>query len=179
MFQIRNQNEHDLDFLQRILQREAHAHALFIPQGDETADQLLAQISAYVQDQDKGALIYADEPSGQPVGVAIYRCRGGAGPFTETEVFSRIDPKVLPAKGDFLEVVLFWIHPDYRRLGLGRELAKRLEGEAHHRNIHTIYLQTEGKNAGAMAFTRAMRYKEVYRGPLWDEVVRVGLIKRV
>ncbi len=176
MLHIRPQNAKDLDFLYRILQREAHAHPLPMAGEEETA---YAQAAAFTCDADKGALIYEDAPSGQYVGAALYRCRNRNEECAPGEIFAQLESRLFPAGGGFLETVLCWINPDYRRLGLGSELLAQLEQEARRRDIHLVYLHTEGKNIAGKRFARKMAYREVFRGPMWDDTVRVGLVKRV
>ena len=160
MLNIRVQNDNDLDFLTRLLEIEANAP--------------LAP-AATTQE----AYIFADNPSGRYAGAVIYRRRNTDESFAATEVLSQVDLDTLPRRGEFIEVILCWIHPDYRRLGLGRELLTHLEKAAHHNGIHLVYLQTGGKNVAGKQFARKMKYKEIFRGRIGDEPLKIGYMKKV
>jgi hypothetical protein len=45
--------------------------------------------------------------------------------------------------------------------------------------MHLVYTHTEAGNPHVLALNRKMGYREVRRGPIWDEVVRMGLVKQV
>jgi GNAT superfamily N-acetyltransferase len=180
LLNIRAQKRGDEDFIADILQKMICSHCELKSGSGDEPEMLRETASRFViDDHERGAFIYEDLPSGSPVGMALYRCRNRHDEFPTYEVFGRLDPKLFPAGGLFMQVVLFWVHPGYRRLGLGTELMRQVEAESRRRRIHLICLLIEGTNRPAMQFIRRLRYREVERGPVWDQVVRVCLIKRV
>ncbi|HHW09851.1 MAG TPA: GNAT family N-acetyltransferase [Firmicutes bacterium] len=184
MLNIRVQKSGDEAFIAEILQKmhRSHCELKTAAGGGEEPDAATAKEIAFrfVNAADeRGAFIYEDLPSGTPVGIVLYRCRNRQDAFPDYEVFGRLDPRLFPSGGRFLQVVLLWVHPGYRRLGLGSELLRRVEAEARLRQIRLLFLLVEGTNRPAMQLVRRLRYREITRGPVWDQVVRVSLIKRV
>ena len=86
---------------------------------------------------------------------------------------------LVPADGRFIEVFQLWVEPAFRRRGLGLKLKRTLEDHAARREIGLIYTHVRADNGPAIMLNHRLGYREIFRGPLWDEVVRVGLIKRV
>ncbi len=139
-----------------------------------------AKIAAFAAGPDKGAWVYEDAEAGRPVGMilAVFRDRrneprGEASDF----LFRFIDERILPPDGRFCEVFQLWVDPAWRRLGLATALKRQLEGEARRRGMRMIYTHTRERNAGVVALNLQLGYQEVRRGPMWDEAVRVSLVK--
>lgn len=173
MLRMRTQKESDRQFLLDILQRESHSHPLYC-QSDTPEDAVVHLLN----DRDKGALIFEDDSSGKQVGVVIFRYRNLAEQY-DNEVFNQLDADLFTPNGAFVEVVLLWIQPDYRQLGLGSDLLRNLERQAKRRNIHLLYMQTEGTNIPGKRFLRKLKFNEVRQGPIWDDTVRVSVIKKI
>ena len=45
--------------------------------------------------------------------------------------------------------------------------------------VHALYTHTEERNTHVIEMNLKLGYREVRRGPIWDEIVRVSLIKRL
>lgn len=56
-------------------------------------------------------------------------------------------------------------------------LKKRLEEVANTNNVNLIYTHIEERNLHVIELNKKLGYKEVRRGPIWDEIVRISLIK--
>ena len=99
--------------------------------------------------------------------------------FESWSVFPEIDKKHFPGDGRFCEVFQLWVRRDYRRKGLATKLKRRLEEESLARGIGTMYTHTEEENAHVIALNSKLGYSEVRRGPIWDGILRVSLIKHL
>jgi putative hydrolase of the HAD superfamily len=141
-----------------------------------------AKIAAYAADPDKGAWVYEDIEAGRPVGMVMANFRDRRRePHDEASdfLFRYIDERILPPDGLFCEVFQLWVDPAWRRLGLATALKRQLEGEARRRGMGMIYTHTRARNAGVLALNAQLGYQEVRCGPMWDEAVRVSLVKRL
>jgi ribosomal protein S18 acetylase RimI-like enzyme len=86
---------------------------------------------------------------------------------------------LLPAEALYAEVFQLWVRPEVRRQGLGRALKRKLEQGARQRGAVLVYTHTRARNEHVLALNRALGYHELRRGPLWDEVERVSLVKKL
>ena len=139
------------------------------------------KIAGFVTDKDKGAWVVEDTDTGRPIGMTLCYFRDRLHkPRTEaTEfLFRFIDESILPDDGRFCEIFQLWVDPAYRRRGLGSQLKQQAEDESRRRGIHVIYTHTRERNAGVIDLNRKLGYVEIRRGPMWDEAVRVSLVKR-
>jgi ribosomal protein S18 acetylase RimI-like enzyme len=88
-----------------------------------------------------------------------------------------LPPAVFPPDGRFLHLYDLWIDPSIRRRGVARALKRVLEAEAAARGVRMIYTVTEATHRAVLDLNAQLGYVEVYRGPMWDPVERVGLAK--
>jgi ribosomal protein S18 acetylase RimI-like enzyme len=86
-------------------------------------------------------------------------------------------PAVFPPDGRFLHLYDLWVDPSIRRRGVARALKRVLEAEAAARGVRMIYTVTEATHRAVLDLNAQLGYVEVYRGPMWDAVERVGLAK--
>jgi ribosomal protein S18 acetylase RimI-like enzyme len=86
---------------------------------------------------------------------------------------------LFPADGGFCEIFQLWVAPEYRRQGLATHLKQQAEEEAQRRGINLLYTHTEESNKHVIELNLKLGYSEVRRGPMWDEAVRVSLIKQM
>jgi GNAT superfamily N-acetyltransferase len=142
------------------------------------------KIRPYVTDPDKGA--YLEEVDGVPVGAILARFRdlsaeddGPANRLLLERVFAEIDPSWMPADRRFTEVFNLWVAPEHRRRGIATRLKRRLEEESRRRGIGLVYTHTDDDHAHVVALNEKLGYVVVRRGTIWDDVVRVSLVKRV
>ena len=138
------------------------------------------KIREFIDDDDKVAFVLVDESSQERVGGVLGRFRDRLKEsFASWSVFGEIDKKHFAGDGRFCEVFQLWVHRDYRRKGLATKLKTRLEEESLARGIGTMYTHTEEENAHVIALNLKLGYFEVRRGPIWDEIPRVSLIKHL
>jgi ribosomal protein S18 acetylase RimI-like enzyme len=181
MLSIRRAGITDLDFLVRV-DRDDEGYT--IPSPKEWTEAEIAQhrdkFAGFVTDPNEGAWVYEDTTTGRLVGAILCRFRDrrheadtGANAF----LFRYIPDDWVPADGRFCEVFNLWIDPAYRRQGLATNLKRCIEIETLRRGISLIYTHTEERNEHVLALNQKLGYREIRRGPIWDEVVRVSLIK--
>ena len=178
---LRAANQDDLGFLIEIdlLDEGCTTPEVYTP---EELIKHRAKISAFITNADHGAWILEDVGVGCTAGVIMCRFRDPM-----CEVANDEDRFVLAAMtGDwpssdkgYCSMFQLWVAPAYRRQGLATQLKKHIETEAKQRGIYAMYTHTEEKNAHVIALNLKLGYREIRRGPIWDEVVRVSLVKRL
>lgn len=94
-------------------------------------------------------------------------------------ILHRIDRYVFPNDGQIMEVYQLWVDKNYRKRGIASELKLRLEDEAKTRGIQLVYSYTEESNILVIKMNNKLDYKEVWRGPIWDGIVRIAFIKHI
>lgn len=60
---------------------------------------------------------------------------------------------------------------------LAVQLKEHLEVDVIKRGIGLIYTHTRESNLHVLEMNRRLGYAEIRRGPIWDEVIRVSLVK--
>jgi len=118
------------------------------------------------------------DADGTPIGVILWLVRLLA-ETDPTYVFRQLDASLFPADGRFIEIFQLWVDPAYRRRGIATALKREVEVAARARNIGLIYTHTEEINTHVLALNAKLGYREVRRGPIWDDVVRVSLVKQL
>ena len=94
-------------------------------------------------------------------------------------IFQELDRKFFQNDGRFLEIFQLWVHPNYRRKGLATNLKLKLEEAARSHGVNLIYTHTEETNLEVIELNKNLNYQEVRRGPIWDDITRVSLIKHL
>jgi ribosomal protein S18 acetylase RimI-like enzyme len=125
---------------------------------------------------DGGALMV--DVDGQPVGAILWRART-LDTVEAWSVFRTLDAALFPAEGAFAEIFQLWVAPSHRRRGIATLLKRAVEAAARSRQLGLIYTHTEASHTHVLALNEKLGYREVRRGPLWDEVIRVSLIKQL
>ena len=97
----------------------------------------------------------------------------------EGDLIGRLPASLFPPDGRFLQVYELWVAPALRDRGVATALKQVLEAIARNRGVSMIYTVTEVVHATARRLNSRLGYSEVYRGPMWDEVERVALAKRL
>jgi ribosomal protein S18 acetylase RimI-like enzyme len=118
------------------------------------------------------------ESDGLMVGAILWRVRRLELVDSES-VFRAIDRSVFPPDGAFAEIYQLWVDPQHRRGGIGTALKRSMEMVVRSQNIRLIYTHTEEANSHVLALNKKLGYREVRRGPIWDAVVRVSLVKNL
>ena len=138
------------------------------------------KITGFITNADDEAWVYENKVTGKLVGTIMYRFRDRQHEQrTEANefLFSFIGDDWLPSDGRFCEVYNLWINPIYRRQGLAKRLKQHMELEVRNRNIKMIYTHTEEQNKHVIEMNMKLGYYEIRRGPLWDSIIRVSLVK--
>jgi ribosomal protein S18 acetylase RimI-like enzyme len=138
------------------------------------------RIRTYLSASDKVTLIAESFPPRTPLGVicALYRDID-TDEFEPTSVFWKLPRSLFPSNGRFCEIYQLWVSPSCRRAGMAVNLKQALEVECQKHGIELIYTHTEINNIPAISLNHKLGYIEVRRGPTWDEVERVSLVKRL
>ena len=181
MPKLRRAELSDLSFLSWIdREDEGVSSSQLIGQCDADLERHRRKIREFIDDDDKVAFVLVDESSQERVGGVLGRFRDRLKEsFASWSVFGEIDKKHFAGDGRFCEVFQLWVHHDYRRSGLATRLKMKLEEETLARGIGTMYTHTEEENAHVIALNSKLGYFEVRRGPIWDEIPRVSLIKHL
>jgi ribosomal protein S18 acetylase RimI-like enzyme len=139
------------------------------------------KIMKFVINDERGAFIYEDINSGKRVGMIMYSIanRDAEYPPSWKTIFHELDRGLFQEDGRFIEVFNLWVEPSFRRTGIATKLKKKLEETAIINGVNLIYTHTEERNLHVIELNKKLGYKEVRRGPIWDEIIRISLIKHI
>ena len=179
MFILREAAAADLEFLVEIdLKDEGVTVSHMAEAGPEELAEHRAKIAGFLADEDKAAWVYEETETGRIVGIILWRYRNRLREtFEGWSIFPELDAGLFPPDGAFCEIFQLWVAPKYRRRGLATSLKKQAEAESLRRGVRLLYTHTEERNAHVIEMNRELGYREVRRGPIWDEIIRVSLIK--
>lgn len=169
----------DLDFLVAVDRKDEGCLSTYMESwGPEDRAEHRNKIAAFVLDRNKAAWVYEDTDTNRLVGMALWRYRNRLhDQLEEWSIFGEMSERLFPPDGNFCEMFQLWIAQAYRRRGLATRLKRQAEGESLRRGIALLYTHTEASNAHVIEMNLKLGYREVRRGPIWDEIVRVSLIK--
>jgi GNAT superfamily N-acetyltransferase len=170
--QSRRGDSTDLEFLVDIELTDEGVTPGYRSDGD--LDRVRELIASFI-DHD-GAVVAVTR--GARIGSILWRLRDLAG-VESWSVFRELDRSCFPADGAFAEIFQLWVDPQYRRRGIATMLERAVEMEARSSGAGMIYTHTEARHEHVLALNHKLGYREVRRGPIWDAVVRVSLIKRL
>jgi GNAT superfamily N-acetyltransferase len=167
----------DLDFLIRVdLKDEGSSSDFYAQFTEEELQQHRKKIGEFIDQPDRGAWVH--EVDRKPISAILYTFRTRNEKLWDSDrVYDEIDPSLFPQDGRFCEVFQLWVHPNHRRQGLATELKMTLEHDALVRGVKMLYTHTEDCNLHVIEMNLKLGFKEVRRGPIWDEFVRVSLVK--
>ncbi len=182
MITIRLAQPADLDFLvETDLLTEGYTVSADEPvMSEEERAAHRAKIAGFLTDPDQAAWVAEDEMNGQRAGTIMARFRDRLHePPTEANLFlfRYLDAACFPADGRFCEIFQLWVQPAYRRQGLATRLKNTVEAETRRRGLKMIYTHTEATNPHVVEMNLKLGYQEIRRGPIWDEIERVSLVK--
>ncbi len=183
MFTIRPATLADLDFLVRVdRSEEGYTITSPIQWTEEEIENHREKIAGFVRDPNQGAWVFEKNATSQWIGAILCRFRdllheekSEANEF----LFRYLPADWIPPDGRFCEVFDLWIDPHYRRRGLATHLKRHIEKESLRRGIKLMYTHTEERNEHVIALNIKLGYREIRRGPIWDEIVRVSFIKEL
>lgn len=121
----------------------------------------------------------ADEKTGKRTGLIMYSIVNRDGKFPWKTIFHELDRSLFQEDGRFVEIFQLWVAPEYRRSGIATKLKLKLEELAKKNDVNLIYTHTEERNKHVLELNEKLGYRIVRRGPIWDEIVRVSLIKQM
>lgn len=181
MFTLREATSTDLNF---IVEVDLKDEGVTFPHMAEATPEEFAEhrskIAAFLSDSDKATWVYEDTETGRVIGLILWRYRNRRQEaFEGWNIFPQIDEGLFPPDGAFCEIFQLWVAPAFRRRGLASALKQQAETESRRRGVHSLYTHTEERNTHVIEMNLKLGYREVRRGPIWDEVVRVSLIKRL
>ena len=181
MIKLRKAVPDDLDFLVWIdLEDEGVTSSYKDDWTDTDYAEHRRKVKEFIDHDDSIGFILIDDASKERVGGIYGRFRDRLKEAASSEsIFHKIEVRHFIGDGRFCEIFQLWVHPDYRRRGLGTRLKRKLEEESLAREVRTIYTHTEDENTHVIELNLKLGYFEVRRGPIWDEITRVSLIKHL
>ena len=179
MLTLRQATLTDLDFLVEVDREDEGCSSTGMGEwGPEEIAQHRDKIIAFITDRDKAAWVYEDTASNRLVGMALWRYRNRLhGPHEAWSIITELAENLFPPDGAFCEIFQLWVAPDHRRRGLASRLKRQAEAEALRRGVNMLYTHTEERHTHVIEMNLKLGYREVRRGPIWDEIIRVSLIK--
>lgn len=179
MLNMRNANITDHKFLARIdLKNDGYTVSDEVEMTEQEKEEHSKKIEGYLTDPNKCAYIIEDSDSNKSIAMIMYSIANRESVYPWT-IFHELDQKLFQSDGRFMEIFQLWVHPNYRRIGLATMLKLKLEEDAQHHKVNIIYTHTEETNPHVIELNEKIGYKEVRRGPIWDDVIRVSLIKKL
>ncbi|MGC4045520.1 MAG: GNAT family N-acetyltransferase [Armatimonas sp.] len=177
MFLLRQATQADLDFL---------VHADLDSDGDlaafstwtlEEQQEHRQKIAGFAQGgEQRSAWVIVDTERNLSVGTISCRWRNRSEQYG---IFGELAEELFPEDGRFCEIFQLWVDPEFRRRGLGTRLKEQVEVECRERGVGMIYTHTEEQNRHVIVLNERLGYQQVRRGPIWDDVVRISLVKRL
>jgi ribosomal protein S18 acetylase RimI-like enzyme len=116
------------------------------------------------------------------VAAILFRFQTYPGPTAEAPdawLFRELPRELFGPSGFFCQVFTLWVEPAWRRRGYATRLKQQMETVATGRGASVVYTHTAATNTAVLELNRKLGYEVVRRGPIWDDVVRVSLVKRL
>lgn len=181
MLTLRKVTSTDLSFIVEIdLKDEGVTFPHLAEAGPEELAEHRNKIAAFISDHDKAAWVYEDTDTKRLIGIILWRYRNRLQEaFEEWSIFPQLNENLFSSDGAFCEIFQLWVAPDFRRRGFASVLKQQAETESLRCGVYSLYTHTEECNTHVIEMNLKLGYREVRRGPIWDEVVRVSLIKQL
>ncbi|RXZ81754.1 GNAT family N-acetyltransferase [Paenibacillaceae bacterium] len=176
---IRRADVNDLDF---VVETDLLNEGYTSNEDSMTPDELMEhrdKMKRFIVDEDKGTLIIEDIERNIRLGYIMYRISNRDNLYPWRTAFCELERTLFQKDGRFLEVFNLWVDSNYRRQGVATLLKKEVEFEAKKQEVNLVYTHTEEENEHVIELNRKLGYHQVRRGPIWDHVVRVSLIKHL
>jgi ribosomal protein S18 acetylase RimI-like enzyme len=193
VFIIRQANENDLDFIERI-DLEDEGGTTINKWTDLSPGQLkehhlemqkfvLASSNTGKTEWDtcpKFALLCTEKGSEKPIGLIMFLFRDmNNQTFNHFEIFNKFDRDIFPPDGKICEIFQLWVAPEFRRKGIATALKNKAEETAIANNISMMYTHTLSINTHIVDMNMKLGYHVVREGPLWDREWRTSLVKKL
>jgi ribosomal protein S18 acetylase RimI-like enzyme len=170
----------DLDFMVHIdLIDEGVTSTIEMQMAKEEKNQHREKIAKFLTDEDRGSFIYEDLNTKKQIGLIMYSITNRDKDYPWKTIYHELDRSLFQEDGRFVEIFQLWVDPNYRRSGLATKLKQKIEEVAQLKNVNLIYTHTEETNSHVIVLNQKLGYKEVRRGPIWDNIVRISLIKHL
>jgi ribosomal protein S18 acetylase RimI-like enzyme len=180
MLNLKKADMDDLEFLISIdLKNEGYSTAVMTEMTSKEKEVHKNKISSFITEKDKGVFIYEDCNQNTRVAMIMYSIINIDSQLPEYSILNKLDRSIFPENGRLIEVFQMWVKKKYRNQGLATKLKVKLEDVAKSLGIQLIYTHTEENNDIVIHLNKKLGYKEIRRGPIWDEIVRVSLIKNL
>jgi ribosomal protein S18 acetylase RimI-like enzyme len=176
---IRKAEMSDLDFMIQIDLEDEGVTTSDSNLSEEELKEHSNKILKFVTEEERGAFIFEDEESKKRIGLIMYSIVNRDGIFPWKTIFHEIDRGLFQEDGRFVEIFQLWVASEYRRCGIGTKLKIKLEEMAKTNDVNLIYTHTEERNKHVIELNEKLGYKIVRIGTIWDEIVRVSLIKKL
>lgn len=179
LLKLRQATINDHEFLVQIdLKDEGYTVSNEVEMTKQEIDEHSRKIKSFLTNKEKGAFIIEDSYLNKKIGMIMYSIvnRDLVMPY---KIYNELDRSLFQKDGRFMEIFQLWIDGKFRRLGLATKLKHKLEEAAKYHKVNLIYTHTEEKNHHVIELNHKLGYKEVRRGPIWDDVIRVSLIKKI
>ena len=179
MLTLRKATSKDLSFIVKIdLKDEGVTFPHLAEAGPEELAEHRNKIAAFISDHDKAAWVYEDTDTKRLIGIILWRYQNRLQEaFEGWSIFPQLNENLFSSDGAFCEIFQLWVAPDFRRRGLASILKQQAETESLRCGVYSLYTHTEECNTHVIEMNLKLGYREVRRGPIWDEVVRVSLVK--
>jgi len=175
---IRKARIEDLDFMVQI---DLKDEGVTTSNNSMTIEELVnhsEKIKKFVVDEDRGAFIFEDEKK-ERVGLIMYSIANRDGTYPWKTIFHELDRSLFQEDGRFVEIFQLWVAPEHRRKGIATKLKLKLEELAKSKEVNLIYTHTEEQNTHVIELNEKLGYRKVRRGTIWDDIIRVSLIKQL
>ncbi|WP_051236954.1 GNAT family N-acetyltransferase [Paenibacillus pinihumi] len=176
---IRKAGIKDLEFMIQIDLKDEGVTTSDSPKTQKELKTHSNQILNFVVEKDRGAFIFEDEENKKRIGLIMYSMVNRDHNFPWKTVFQELGRSMFQEDGRFVQIFQLWVAPEYRRSGIATKLKIKLEELAKTNEVNLIYTHTEETNKHVIELNEKLGYRIVRRGPIWDEVVRVSLIKQL
>ncbi|RKN82249.1 GNAT family N-acetyltransferase [Paenibacillus ginsengarvi] len=180
MLSMRKVNRDDHEFLVRIdLKNDGYTESAVMEMSEAEKREHENKIMSFLVDEERGGYVIEDTAQEKPIAMILYAIANRDREYPWKTIYSELDRSWFQEDGRFLEVFNLWVHPDYRRTGLATQLKRKLDEEAERCGVNLIYTHTEERNLHVVELNEKLGYRQVRRGPIWDDVVRISLIKQL
>lgn len=180
MWMFRKARPSDLDFLVHIdLTNDGYASINEVVWTDKEKLEHRSKIHKFIVDPERVTIIAEHLSTGERIGLIMYSISNRDVEYPWKTIFHELDRSLFPEDGRFAEIFSLWVHPDFRRQGLATRLKIELENNVLPLGVSVIYTHTEERNGHVVELNKKLGYHEVRRGAIWDDTVRVSLLKHL
>ncbi len=181
MFYVRESERGDLEAMVAALsEAEGYSSSPDEQTPDGRSSSTRASLEAFASTSNGHGLVVCDSPDEEVVGFILFRYHNRRSDTLPSDsILGQLPLELFPPSGNFCEVFELWVAASHRRLGLATLLKHEMERHMQDRGVRMVYTHTEQSNGHIIRFNQRLGYRAIRTGPIWDEVVRVSLIKHL